>query len=85
MVFQLHGENKNGTIIRAENLGIADFNIVAILGKQFNYENIILRNDAKCAALCEKTYGSLKDFEDSIFICLGTGIRTEQYLWKESS
>ena len=31
-------------------------------------------NDAKCAALAEKKWGSLKDYDDCIFMCLGTGI-----------
>lgn len=73
---ELHhlGTNKDGVIIKAENLGIEDFHLVDILKKCLNYENIILNNDAKCAAICEKEYGSLKEYEDCIFICLGTGI-----------
>lgn len=68
------GTIKDGVIINAQNLGISNFEIVKTLKKQFEFINIILRNDAKCAALCEKTYGSLKKYDDSIFICLGTGI-----------
>lgn len=68
------GTNKDGILIKAENLGISNFNIVERLNKYFNFENIFLRNDAKCAALCEKEYGSLYGFDDSIFLCLGTGI-----------
>lgn len=48
------------------------------LQKALNFENIILRNDGKAAALCEKNYGSLVGFDDAIFLCLGTGIRTGQ-------
>ncbi len=33
-----------------------------------------MRNDAKCAGLAEKTYGSLKKYKDCVFLCLGTGI-----------
>ena len=33
-----------------------------------------LNNDAKSAAMCEKQYGSLKKYDDCIFMCLGTGI-----------
>lgn len=68
------GSNREGIIVKAENLGIKDFNIVGILKKYFNYENIFLRNDAKCAALCEKKYGNLKEYDNCIFLCLGTGI-----------
>ena len=35
---------------------------------------IKIKNDAKCAALAENKYGSLKDYKRSIFIGLGTGI-----------
>ena len=31
-------------------------------------------NDAKCAALAEKKWGSLKEHDDCIFLCLGTGV-----------
>ncbi len=71
---QLHGTIKDGIIIKAENLDIYDFQIVQILKNKFNYQNITLNNDAKCAALCEKQYGSLKEYDDAIFLCLGTGI-----------
>lgn len=33
-----------------------------------------IRNDAKCCALAEKKYGSLKDYKDCVFLCIGTGI-----------
>ena len=35
---------------------------------------MIIRNDAKCAGLAEKKFGSLKNYEDSIFLTIGTGI-----------
>lgn len=38
------------------------------------HKKILLRNDAKCAALAEKTMGSIKNYEDAIFLTLGTGI-----------
>lgn len=68
------GTHREGVIIKAENLGITNFDIVGIFKKHFNYQNIYIRNDAKCAALCEKEYGSLKKYDDAIFVCLGTGI-----------
>lgn len=68
------GTHKFGTIIKAENLGIFGFNIVDVIKKHFGETEITLNNDAKCAAMCEKKYGSLKDCDDGIFLCLGTGI-----------
>lgn len=35
---------------------------------------IQIRNDAKCAAIAENTYGSLKNYNRSVFLTLGTGI-----------
>ena len=33
-----------------------------------------MKNDVKCSALCEKTIGNLKDYDNCIFMTLGTGI-----------
>jgi len=60
-------------IIKAENLHIKDLNIVSEINKYFNVP-VNLRNDAKCAALAEKEYGSLKKSEDAVFLTIGTGI-----------
>lgn len=35
---------------------------------------INLQNDGKCAALAEKFKGSLKEYDDCVFLCIGTGI-----------
>lgn len=78
------GSIKDGVILKADNLGIKNFDIVQVLKKRLGYDKITIRNDGKAAALCEKEYGSLKPYEDAIFICLGTGIRTEQFLWVEN-
>lgn len=67
------GTLKNGIIVKAENLGIYDFNIAEKLQRYFSTP-IKLSNDAKCAGLCEKKYGALKQYKDAIFMCLGTGI-----------
>lgn len=68
------GEPIKGIIKRIVNLGIRDFNIVERLKNELEFENIIIRNDGKCAAIAEKLYGSMKEYEDSVFLCLGTGI-----------
>lgn len=46
-------------IIKAENLHIKNFDIVAEINKFFNVP-IYLRNDAKCAAIAEKSRGGLQ-------------------------
>ena len=60
-------------IIKADNLHIKDFNIVSEINKYFNIP-IVLRNDAKCAAIAEKEYGGLKKYDDALFLTIGTGI-----------
>lgn len=44
-----------------------------VLVKEFNVP-VYLKNDVKCSALCEKTIGNLKDYENCLFMTLGTGI-----------
>ena len=60
-------------IIQANNLHIKNFNIVSEVNKYFNIK-VMLRNDAKCAAIAEKEYGSLKKYDDAVFLTIGTGI-----------
>lgn len=47
--------------------------IVKVLESKFNTK-VLLRNDAKCAALAEKKIGSIKNYDDAVFLTLGTGI-----------
>ena len=61
------------TLVKSSNLGIENFEISKILEEKFAKE-VKLRNDAKCSALAEKEYGTLKNYNDCIFICIGTGI-----------
>lgn len=67
------GTPKAGKITTLVNLGIKDLNITKLLTEICNVP-IIICNDAKCAGLAEKKYGSLKTYSDAVFICLGTGI-----------
>lgn len=67
------GTPKNGILTNLVNLKIKEFDITSILKEHFDIP-VILKNDAKCAGLAEKTYGALKDYQDAIFLCLGTGI-----------
>ncbi len=68
------GTCKDGKIVKAKNLGLENFKIVDILSKHYKDKKISLANDGKCAAMCEKQYGSLKQYDDCIFLCLGTGV-----------
>lgn len=67
------GEPKDGRITSLVNLGIQELDITEVIQKISNLPVQIL-NDAKCAGLAEKEYGAIKDDEDSVFLCLGTGI-----------
>ena len=67
------GTISNGVIVKAGNLGIKNFDILSKLKEKINC-NIQIRNDGKCAALAEKYYGSLKEYDDAVFLNLGTGI-----------
>lgn len=65
---------KESKIKYSVNLGISNYDLKAILKKEFPNIDIHIKNDAKCAGLAEKNLGALKKFDDCIFICLGTGI-----------
>ena len=60
-------------IIKADNLHIKNYDIVSEINKYFNIK-VMLRNDAKCAAIAEKEYGSLKKADDAVFLTIGTGV-----------
>lgn len=63
-------ENK---IIKAVNLGIEDYALSTNLEKILHIK-VKLKNDAKCAALAEQKYGELAPYQNSIFLCIGTGV-----------
>ena len=63
-------ENK---IIKAVNLGIEEYDLASNLEKILKIP-VKLKNDAKCAALAEQKYGELGQFENSVFLCIGTGV-----------
>ena len=67
------GKIINNVIYDMYNLGIQKFNLAEILWEYYGVE-VNVRNDAKCAALAEKEIGNLQNYEDCIFLCLGTGI-----------
>lgn len=61
------------------NLGIDKLDFTEL---QKKYKNIKMqiKNDSKAAALAEKEYGALKNYEDAVFLCLGTGIGSGVFL-----
>ena len=67
------GTIANGCIVKAGNLNLKDFNLVGLLKEKFDVP-IYIRNDGKCAALAEKKYGAMKNYDDCVFINIGTGI-----------
>ena len=68
------GTISNGVTVKAGNLNLKNFELVNKLKEIYPSTKIILRNDGKCAALAEKKYGSLKPYDDCIFMNIGTGI-----------
>ena len=69
----VHGEVKEEKVKNIYNLGLKELPLKQIV-EEFYQVEVGLRNDAKCAGLAEKKYGSLQNYEDAVFLCLGTGI-----------
>lgn len=59
----------NGIVYKDGN----KFNLPEILEEEFKVP-VYLKNDVKCSAICEKTIGNLKEYDNCIFMTLGTGI-----------
>lgn len=68
------GVIRNNEIVSSVNLGLENFKIGEEINKYFPSAKVKVMNDAKCAALAEKKLGSLKNYDDCLFMCLGTGI-----------
>lgn len=66
------GTITNGHII-SWNLNLKNFDLQSKLIEKYN-KPVKIRNDGKCAALAEKKYGSMKNYNDCVFINIGTGI-----------
>lgn len=67
------GTVSNNKIIKSVNLGLENYDLAGNLEKILKMP-IKLKNDAKCAALAEQKYGELANYENSIFLCIGTGV-----------
>ena len=66
------GTVTNGHII-SWNLGLKNFDLQTKLIEKYNLP-VKIRNDGKCAALAEKKYGAMKNYDDCVFINIGTGM-----------
>ena len=67
------GTISDNIIKQATNLGLEKFDLIAELQKYINLP-MQIKNDSKCAALAEKHYGAMRDYDDGVFLCMGTGI-----------
>lgn len=67
------GTVSSTTVIKAVNLGLENYNIVEALSRRILLP-IHIKNDAKCAAIAENKYGSIKDYKNAIFLTIGTGV-----------
>jgi glucokinase len=61
------------------NLHIERFELGKILAEKYN-TTVKLKNDGKCAGYAEHLYGSIKGYDDAIFLCLGTGIGSAAFM-----
>ena len=67
------GTISNGVILRSVNLGAQNYDIKSELEEKTGL-SVHVKNDAKCAAIAEYKYGDIKEFNNIIFLTLGTGI-----------
>ena len=68
-----------GGCITSYNLGLKGFNLQAILEQKYT-QPIRVKNDGKCAALAEKRFGAMKDYDDCVFVNIGTGVGGAAFL-----
>lgn len=67
------GAISDGVILRSVNLGVENYYIKTELENRTGL-SVHIKNDAKCAALAEYKYGDLKEYNNIVFLTLGTGI-----------
>ena len=65
--------NKSGKVT-CVNLGWKEVDFMGQLNKVFPEFNVFAENDATVAALAESKFGSMKDYDVSVMLTLGTGI-----------
>ena len=67
------GSPKDGRVENLVNLNIKSFDIGKRLEEIYDCK-VVVNNDGKCAGYAEKEYGSLRNVEDCVFLCIGTGV-----------
>lgn len=67
------GTIQDGVILKSVNLNLEKYDIKSVLKEKTNLD-ITVQNDAKCAAWAEYKYGIGKNYNNIIFLTLGTGI-----------
>lgn len=75
------GNIKENLITNLVNLGLDELDLTPIINRNNNIP-IKIKNDSKAAALAENEYGSLREYKDSVFLCLGTGIGSAVFMNK---
>lgn len=65
---------RKGIMSKAVNLDKIEGEEIRNKLKQYFNLPIYIKNDAKCSAICEKKYGSLKKYLNTVFLSIGTGI-----------
>lgn len=76
------GNIKENTITNLVNLGLAELDLTHMMNKYGDIP-IKIKNDSKAAGLAESEYGALKEYKDSVFLCMGTGIGSAVFLNKK--
>ena len=66
-------DSAGGNVVLAKNLSLANFPIVKLLKEKIDLP-VKITNDANAAALGEAKFGAGKNYKNSIFITLGTGV-----------
>lgn len=64
---------EDGTVVFAGNLGLKNFPLKDRLSELLKM-SVTVTNDANAAALGEAAFGAGRDYSDSVFITLGTGV-----------
>lgn len=67
------GAISNGIILKSVNLGIVNYNIKQKL-EEATKVKVIVKNDAKCAAIAEYKFGDCNKYQNVLLLTLGTGI-----------
>lgn len=73
------GNAKQNIVTNLVNLGLNKLDLNCIINKYTDIP-IKIKNDSKAAGLAENEYGALKEYQDSVFLCLGTGIGSAVFL-----